>query len=530
MAAQAAIQGTDIPLVFAYAGLEGTGLVDSVRPAATHCPRCGECGRQLYPRKIQDTGIGGEAQRSGLRPPKAQTKVLQILLGQELAFRHLVLLDLQHQELAKASRLSLRSWKNFKDRFADTLSAQTIAGNRYISSVFVDPVTSEPLVIMAVPVMNILREIKGLMAVELNLKFMWDLVDRLEIGETGQAYVVDSGGHLIAFGDTGRVLRGEKLVHLKDGRAVERQSYPLIREGQASGRVWFFRDITELKQAEKTLEMFRFTMDQASDAVFWMNQEAGFSYVNEQTCRSLGYARKELEQLHLTDIDPVYPLEHFIENWAAIKKESPIVTRRTETMHKRKDGTVFPVEVQSKHIWFEDTRLHVAFVRDISERKRAQDELQSLRNYLSNIIDSMPSALVGVDTDGRITQWNKTVAQTTGIDPKAARGIPRMLETIYSSGQRVSNIVDNMLSFARKSETRTTYHYLDEILDKTLELAAADYDLKKKYDFKRIKIVKEYAEDLPAVPCHGIKIQQVLLNIFGNGAQAMQASDTESPQ
>lgn len=61
-------------------------------------------------------------------------------------------------------------------------------------------------------------------------------------------------------------------------------------------------------------------------------------------------------------------------------------------------------------------------------------------------------------------------------------------------------------------------------MDKILELAVTDYDLKKQYDFKSIKIVKEYEEDLPLVSCENTKIQQVILNILRNGAEAMQES------
>jgi signal transduction histidine kinase len=76
----------------------------------------------------------------------------------------------------------------------------------------------------------------------------------------------------------------------------------------------------------------------------------------------------------------------------------------------------------------------------------------------------------------------------------------------------------------------TSSHAIGELIDKTLELAATDYDLKKQYDFKRILIEKDYAADVPAIPCEGAKIQQVLLNVFGNGAQAMQEAETESPR
>lgn len=101
------------------------------------------------------------------------------------------------------------------------------------------------------------------------------------------------------------------------------------------------------------------------------------------------------------------------------------------------------------------------------------------------------------------------------------RGILRMITRIKESGRRVAGIMDNMLSFARKSDARVSFHTLSELLDKTLELAATD--------FKMIEIKKEYDDKMPPVPCEGAKIQQVLLNILCNGAQAMQEAGTEKP-
>lgn len=110
-----------------------------------------------------------------------------------------------------------------------------------------------------------------------------------------------------------------------------------------------------------------------------------------------------------------------------------------------------------------------------------------------------------------------------------ARGIYRMLTAIKESGKRVAEIVSNMLSFARKSDAVVLSHDIGQLLDKTLELATTDYDLKKNYDFKKIQIKREYDPDLPPVPCESAKIQQVLLNVFRNGAQAMQTAGVENP-
>ena len=131
---------------------------------------------------------------------------------------------------------------------------------------------------------------------------------------------------------------------------------------------------------------------------------------------------------------------------------------------------------------------------------------------------------------------NLKAAQAAGTSMAAigafmdARGIYGMIDTILESGKRVANIVSNMLSFARKSDAQITSHDITDLIDKTLELAAADYDMKKKYDFKLIEIVKSYANNLLPVPCESAKIQQVLLNILRNGAEAMQSNQDRTPR
>ena len=111
-----------------------------------------------------------------------------------------------------------------------------------------------------------------------------------------------------------------------------------------------------------------------------------------------------------------------------------------------------------------------------------------------------------------------------------SRGIPRMIESINMSGRRVAEIIDNMLSFSRKSNGRTSTQSIEELINKTIELASSDYDLKKNYDFKLISIKRVFEEDLPSIPCESAKIQQVLLNIFRNGAQAMEDSGIKTPE
>jgi len=100
------------------------------------------------------------------------------------------------------------------DRVESDLFDKIRQGDKYISPVYVDEASSEPMVVMAVPVTDALGDFQGVLMAEVTLKFMWDLVGSLEIGEAGLAYVVDRQGNLIAFGDISRVLRGERASHL----------------------------------------------------------------------------------------------------------------------------------------------------------------------------------------------------------------------------------------------------------------------------------------------------------------------------
>ncbi len=124
-------------------------------------------------------------------------------------------MNAQDQTLAKASRISKAASGQFADRLKGEVLAQLQQRQRYISPVYIDEVTSEPMMIIAVPVTSALGDFQGMLVAEVNLKFMWNLVDQLKVGETGWAYVVDRQGTLIAFKETDRVLKDESVNHLQ---------------------------------------------------------------------------------------------------------------------------------------------------------------------------------------------------------------------------------------------------------------------------------------------------------------------------
>lgn len=145
-----------------------------------------------------------------------QKLILGKLLGLDSSFRQISIMDTENRELARVSRLSKLSLGQLTKENEKEALEVTAEGDTYISKVYVDETTFEPIIIMAVPMKNTIGDKIGIIFAELNLKFMWDLIASLEIGEGGTAYVVDSDGALIAFEDEGRVIKGEKLLGITE--------------------------------------------------------------------------------------------------------------------------------------------------------------------------------------------------------------------------------------------------------------------------------------------------------------------------
>jgi len=141
---------------------------------------------------------------------------LEKLLGKEPSFRQLILFDARQNEVLYISRLSRIVSGRLTDQISEELFSQVRQGKRYISPVYIDGITSEPMVIVALPLADVFGDLHGALVAEVNLKFMWDLMDHIKIGRNGCAYVVDMEGYLIAFSDIGRVLKRENLGYLEE--------------------------------------------------------------------------------------------------------------------------------------------------------------------------------------------------------------------------------------------------------------------------------------------------------------------------
>ena len=108
------------------------------------------------------------------------------------------------------------------------------------------------------------------------------------------------------------------------------------------------------------------------------------------------------------------------------------------------------------------------------------------------------------------------------------RDIVRSLGHIVTAGQNAAEIITNMLSFSRKSDSLKKAGSLEQIVEKTLALVENDFQLKTQYDFKNIQVNRCYDSGVGKVRCEETKICQVLLNLFRNSAQAMSSVKDKS--
>ena len=170
----------------------------------------------------------------------------------------------------------------------------------------------------------------------------------------------------------------------------------------------------ERKRAEESLNLFRTLLDRSSDGINVIDPETGrFLDVNETTCERLGYTREEMLAMRVPDIEATGNLKSaWSRNLEEMQKTG---FRIVESLHRRKDGSTFPVEVNVRYIRLNRSYL-VAVVRDITERKRAEETLQRLRDQSASILNSVSEGVHGIGLDGRITFENPSSAAMLGYE------------------------------------------------------------------------------------------------------------------
>ncbi|MFC1869048.1 PAS domain S-box protein [Thermodesulfobacteriota bacterium] len=280
------------------------------------------------------------------------------------------------------------------------------------------------------------------------------------------------------------------------------------------------QEITDRKKAEEALrkseKRFRRLVEYSPDSLILHDPEGNIVDVNERACESLGYKREELINLSINDIEQEF--SKHLENW---KRLVPGVPETFEGTQKRKDGTTFPVEIR---LWIFEPGEHeliLALVRDITGRMHAEEEkkkleaqlayaqkIQAIGTLAGGIAHNFNNLLMGIQGNVALMFFDKQPE-----DPDYTK-----LENIQKMIDNGAKLTSQLLGYAREGRYEVRPISLNKLLKETSEIFLSTR--------KNILIRYDLTNNLYGIKADQGQIEQTLLNLFINAADAMPGGGT----
>jgi len=196
------------------------------------------------------------------------------------------------------------------------------------------------------------------------------------------------------------------------------------------------RSMLEQESIAETLRLsekkFRTLLNRATDAIFVCDMDSHLLDVNKEACMSLGYSREELLRMSVADVDPAFSLADDGRNlWGKLSFEHAVML---ESMHRRRDGSLFPVEVHIGKLELDGRPVILGIARNISERRQAEQAMEQSAMEWAAAMDASDDAIYLLDLKRRLVRANQTFYQMTGSTPRTAIG-RHIREIVHPRGE-----------------------------------------------------------------------------------------------
>jgi len=210
----------------------------------------------------------------------------------------------------------------------------------------------------------------------------------------------------------GSLTQREMEMVSKTGKKLNILLSAKLTDGVISGMMM---DISHLKDVETELKnsenKFRALVENASDSLFVHDFDGKIIDLNKKSCENLGYTREELLQMNVMDIEVDFDLESARNAWRKIERGKPCTLYGHQ---KRKDGTVFPVEVSFAIVDIDGKRLYMGLCRDITQRIKNEKELKDNEEKYHSIFDYSMDAIILSKLGEQITDINPAAEELFG--------------------------------------------------------------------------------------------------------------------
>ena len=211
---------------------------------------------------------------------------------------------------------------------------------------------------------------------------------------------------------------------------------------------WVNERVRQALAAASHTELLKALVEAFPGSWFFTRVDLTFAFVNQNACDSLGYTRDELMALTLYDVNPTLTPEL----WNGLLAMGPFTPASVRTVHRRKDGTTFPVEAFGSRIILGDENVSVSYVVDLSEEAQARQALAENQHLLKSVLDNAPVIVWSVDPDRRFQLAEGSGLSLLGLEPgqivgrTVAQQFPQVLQIIEATeralrGEAIEDIV-----------------------------------------------------------------------------------------